>query len=1190
MAFTLVTTQVIIARNAGALYGLEVGNANMTSYVAQIGSNVDGFLNTVYANSVGTTSTTTVADVLVANLGISGDAAIAAAKSYIVGQLNAVAYTARGAVVNSMLSAFSGMTSDATFGAFATAYNTKIANAVTYAATTGSADGTWAGVSGTTTTGQAFVLTTGLDAPASGAFATNSPVGNATINALLDGANSTLTGLDNIAATGTGNKLALAVTDDSTNLPIFNMSGVQTVDIRSSEGVGQGSNAKGLDFSQTGVTGLQTVNVTEAYDNVTLTVGGTTAVNVSGLASGNAVDVTAKTGAVNVTAKGDVAIAGGSTQVVSTQGGVDLSGATGNVSVTNSKQGTSSIAVMDGANVSVTTTYAAASGNNDGFVGVGTATYQPNAADEVGAVTGAIDITVNATGSKIADKTTGEIYTYGGSSVDIKVNATQAVNDATSGGAANSTVTQDYIMVLGTADTKTVSVTQTAAVTAKDSIKAVADVAEVDKVTFKALSIGDSATVAGLTFTATEATTAAQTAAAFANLADGATHGSSIKGIYSGSVNGWTSGAVSTASVSFTSVAYDSTDVSASGSSAGVTPTVTQTTDGVDGHKAQAGVGGIETGWVDVASYDVATDDWVAAPSVEKIHLTNFNGTWIWSDAVSDVTLTNGTNTMYIDSGMSAINVTVDGIDQGNLLINESGYDGLVQTLNLTVTGADSVMDIEDDADTVAISALNIKGDAALDLTDGGNTALAGLKTVTINGSVSVTAGAAFTGSHVTSVTSTTTGDVSAEINGDLATYSGGSGVDDITLWTASRYLKSVSLGGGDDTLTLANDTAGDFAKTVIATGVTLDGGTGTNTLSLAPSDLDNITSTDTTKVFASHLKNFSVLDIQTDWSSNSYTVDLAKLTNTANHVAFSHVVTNGNDQSVTLNNLASGGTVEATDYTSWLDVGVVGASTQTVSLNLVVSGDNDFYFGANGVETVTVTSTNTSTSGVDSNYVYVYDDLDQLSTVVVNGDADIQLETDYNTASSVTLVDASELTGALSYSTGTEGGVTVLGGSGDDNLAARGDGDILSGGAGNDVLDANNGAIWVEMTGGEGNDIFMVNDSIDSADADVAAPTIMDAQAGDSIQLGATGFVNTAFAAVAADTLADNVTAILADLADDEAGWFEYAGDTYVVVDRENADGPGKAIVAHLIGTIDLSTATFSSNDGNYSGLLYIA
>ncbi len=155
MAFTLVSTPTILARNAGALYGVTLGNASMTGYTQLAGLNPDALLNTVYSNSVGTASTAAVADVLIANLGITGTAAIAAAKDYITSQLDAVDYTVRGALIDDMVGLFSGLTGDATFGAAATAWNASLANAENYAKQPGSLDTTIGTVE--------FRLGTGLD-------------------------------------------------------------------------------------------------------------------------------------------------------------------------------------------------------------------------------------------------------------------------------------------------------------------------------------------------------------------------------------------------------------------------------------------------------------------------------------------------------------------------------------------------------------------------------------------------------------------------------------------------------------------------------------------------------------------------------------------------------------------------------------------------------------------------------------------------------------------------------------------------------------------------------------------------------------------------------------------------------------------------------------------------------------------
>jgi len=171
MAFTLVSNQIVIARTAGALFNLEVGATNMTSYVAQAtaSTSVDAFLNTVYTASVGTTSTALVAAEMLTNLGIPASTVAGSAgkvaTDYIVAQLNAVAYTARGAVVNAMLKDFSNLTSDTVFGTYATTFNTKITNAVTYSTVSTNSDSTFASVSSdaAAVVGSTFTLTTGTN-------------------------------------------------------------------------------------------------------------------------------------------------------------------------------------------------------------------------------------------------------------------------------------------------------------------------------------------------------------------------------------------------------------------------------------------------------------------------------------------------------------------------------------------------------------------------------------------------------------------------------------------------------------------------------------------------------------------------------------------------------------------------------------------------------------------------------------------------------------------------------------------------------------------------------------------------------------------------------------------------------------------------------------------------------------------
>ncbi|MEN9914203.1 MAG: Flavobacterium phage [Bacteroidota bacterium] len=95
---------------------------------------------------------------------------------------------------------------------------------------------------------------------------------------------------------------------------------------------------------------------------------------------------------------------------------------------------------------------------------------------------------------------------------------------------------------------------------------------------FVALTTGQTMIIAGLTYTSTGATTAAQLAVAFANLAVGATIGAgTATGVYSGALTGYATGAVVGAlldTVVFTaSTVGNKTDLSATGT--GTTPTFT---------------------------------------------------------------------------------------------------------------------------------------------------------------------------------------------------------------------------------------------------------------------------------------------------------------------------------------------------------------------------------------------------------------------------------------------------------------------------------------------------------------------------------------------------------------------------------------------------------------------------------------
>jgi len=115
----------------------------------------------------------------------------------------------------------------------------------------------------------------------------------------------------------------------------------------------------------------------------------------------------------------------------------------------------------------------------------------------------------------------------------------------------------------------------------------IAGVNEVSTVTFKALAIGNSVTVGGLTYTANKANSAQDVAEAFSNISNGAAGAtlSAIKGDFTGTLTGFSSGTNSAEKLSFTAVEQVDTTLTTltvNGSPVGVKPAApTLTTEGV---------------------------------------------------------------------------------------------------------------------------------------------------------------------------------------------------------------------------------------------------------------------------------------------------------------------------------------------------------------------------------------------------------------------------------------------------------------------------------------------------------------------------------------------------------------------------------------------------------------------------------
>jgi S-layer protein len=957
--------------------------------------------------------------------------------------------------------------------------------------------------------GQTFTLTAGLDTVLGGS-------GNDSINANFASALGVLDSINGAGGTDTLNVFGVDGLGGAAAINIPTLTNVTSVEILNLAG------ASTVTADTTGWTGLQQLNVVQSAGDAIIFAGDTTAVSVAG-------------------ADAAVTVDGGSTQTVTLDvagGDVFLSGATGAVTVSVADQNTQDIVVNDGTAVNVTS-----SADTTPVTGV---IYVGNVTKPTGAVSVTSHLSNDA--APAANMQGGDIFVSGGTTVNVTQTATQAVS-ATAG--ANSTITQSNVVVIGGSATTAVSVNQSAAVTAAPTALAVAAVTESASAVFTALAGGASLTVGGLTFTAGAAgTTAAQTAAAFANLTTGDTQGSSTLGVYTGALTGWTSGGAS--GTGSTTVVFTSTDAGDVGDLPFAGAVTVTTTQGVAAATA-AGKGGIANGVVQIV------DAGWAIPAVDTISTATVNGYVfgvVASDALTSLALANSSGAFVVDNTVATtLGLAVNNVKHAVVL---DGAGATYTNLFVAATGADSAFALTGNA----VKALDVSGDKALDLT---GSALAALQTVTVGGSTSLTLDAS--GATVTAVnTSGNTGTSTIKLDGSKATYTGGAGVDNVTL-TSATVSKAIALGAGNDSIKLA-------AGTTAITG-SIDGGDGTDTLAMDAADAATASAGLT---FETKISGFEKLSLGAN--AAAATVDLANMDD------ISYVISAGNTAALTLNNMANAGTLELTAAgTTQVNVNLVDATGTADSLNVITklstAGINYGTVAAAGVESIALTVTDTSTkAGIQTATLALADTA--LKTVTVTGNANLTLTTD---SLVLTSVNGSAMSGALTATTNGAVAETITGGSGKDVLTAHvgSVADVLIGGAGDDTLTGNAGLST--LTGGAGNDLFVVN----AASLNVNSyATITDFAAGDRIAMtGADSFVAAKVTLGDTAVFQDYANAVINTVGLNDVAWFQFGGNTYLVMDA-TADTAtfteGQDFVVKLTGLVDLSGASFNDTSDTIS------
>jgi S-layer protein len=699
------------------------------------------------------------------------------------------------------------------------------------------------------------------------------------------------------------------------------------------------------------------------------------------------------------------------------------------------------------------------------------------------------------------------------------------------------------VTVNGGDKTTTVTIKQDAAVTAANAVVAVAGVKQVDTVTFADAAAGAVIAVGGLTFTTAKALTAAEVAAAFANLSAGAVHGSAStsKGIYSGTFGAYSTGAVTTTGSVITVEATAKAATTGSTAIAATLATAANKTAGVTAVDAVAGKMGVVGGAVVVDGAEITTvslDGYGAASTVT-------------SDKLASLSLANSAADLeVVNTKATTLALAVSNLGAASTLDLGVTYT----TLNITADGKDSALELT----AAGVKAVTLAGTKAVDFKA---SVLDVVETLTVTGA----AGATFDATGSTTLksvdTTGTTGAVTATIDASKATYTGGAGVDTVTL-TASSVTKAVSTGAGNDSVQLA---AGTTALTAA-----VSGGDGTDELVIDAADAAAASAATT---FEAKIDGFEILAL------NSVTT-AATVVNLDNLDDINHVITQGGNKDLTLDKMLNSATVEllgANTDALGLTVKLKDATGTSDVVNLVADAAeaanvNIGLVTVAGVETINLSAM--SAKFVDTVALKAA----AATTVNVTGKGNVNL--DLTGSTKVTLVDGSAATGKLVVATVGTAATTVKGGSGDDTLTAMGNNDTLLGGVGADTLIVK-GSL-VTLTGGAGADTFDVSNVTANVNS---YATITDLSAGDLIK----------FSGTAAKFMASKVelasTAVFQDYANaainltdkGDVSWFQFGGNTYVLehvsLNTASSFNNAEDIIVKITGAVDLSTAAFSSS-----------
>lgn len=530
--------------------------------------------------------------------------------------------------------------------------------------------------------------------------------------------------------------------------------------------------------------------------------------------------------------------------------------------------------------------------------------------------------------------------------------------------------------------------------------------------------------------------------------------------------------------------------------------------------------------------------DATKANNDQEIDLSFFSGSFtLKGGSDTAVTVTNVAGQKLVLDGVTSgttLTAKMDGTQTSVKLVNEGSTNATFQaegdklaSMDLTTNANTTLAD--GNGNTVKNVAITALADATITLTD-----LTNLENVTVAGAGAV--GLTVAGSVKTVDATANAGGVTVDLSSaNEAAFTGGAGKDSIIV---SGSKAAHDLGAGDDTLTFSG---------ALGEKGTVEGGEGTDTISVAAANLTDL---------AAEFKDGDITGFEVLAVSDKVTAGV----DMANFSGIDHLVLEaGLESSQTIANMQSGSTLELTaSAENPFEVSVAGADKATDDvLNIVLSKDDALAANTvtvKDVETINIVADDSGEGAADATHTMTLT-ADKATTVKVSGDAGMTLTLTGSDA--VKTINASESTGNVTISDALKG-VTFTGGAGDDTVTL---------GAGNTV------------TGGAGDDTFTINLNTAVNDRSV----ITDFGAGDTIKMGSangSGADNALGDALVVNdpkaTLDDYVNA--ATQAEGVA-WFQYEGNTYVVVNDGAAGFDAKAdYIVQLSGSVDLSDAVMDS------------